>query len=90
MVIVLGQNIVGFHRGSSLVPHTHGQPGGLSELVRELPAQLRPDALGAVHVLGQTDHDLPHLIFLCQTDDVGDGLLRIAAGHHRGGTDQRT
>ena len=44
----------------------------------------------AVHVLGQTDHDLPHLIFLCQTDDVSDGLLRIAAGHHRGGTDQRT
>jgi len=76
------ENVMRFHCGSALIPQLHLKPGTQLNLLRKLPAQLRPGAFGAVHILWKTQYNLAHIICLNQIANFVDRLLFVMAVYY--------
>ena len=60
---MLGQDIMGLHSGSALIPQMHRQAGCRLKVRSKRPAQFCTGSFAAIHILRQPHNDLPHIRF---------------------------
>ena len=70
---------MGLHGGAPLIPQHRLQAAGLFHLGGKGLVQLRPGALGAVHIPGKPHHQLVHLVFLHQPGQLLRHHIRLTA-----------